>query len=161
MIRSHLPRHLPKPKRGCKGKLGSVNVFLHVTNGDAPSNVNACCINSCTLSNRFTCLQDRQNVFACSSETVVDCTLSALLDWRFGLHSSFLCPIQDTLWESCRRASHISAGISQKSSKACYIMLAVACLVSMCEISEMWRLHPTYMTSAAKLSKTKWRCRLQ
>ena len=48
MIKKYLPRHLPK--LGCKGKLGSANVFFHVTNGDAPSNVNACCISSCTLS---------------------------------------------------------------------------------------------------------------
>ena len=93
MIKKYLPRHLPK--LGCKGKLGSANVFFHVTNGDAPSNVNACCISSCTLSNRSTCLQDPlwlelkilSNFFACSSKMVVRCP-----SWDFCI-SKALWPI--------------------------------------------------------------------
>ena len=79
MIKPCLPRHLPKLR--CKGKVGIANVFFHVTNGDDPSKVNACCINSCTLSNKFTCSQDPLwvklkilfNVFACSCRMAVRC----------------------------------------------------------------------------------------
>ena len=97
MIRSHLPRHVPKPKRGCKGKLGSVNVFFHVTNGDAPSNVNACCINSCTLSNRFTCLQDRQNSLQCLCVFFRDCgRLHVVCFVRLALWPPFKLSVPDS-----------------------------------------------------------------
>ena len=117
MIKKYLPRHLPK--LGCKGKLGSANVFFHVTNGDAPSNVNACCISSCTLSNRSTCLQDPlwlelkilSNFFACSRWWYVARRGIFASLRRFGLYlgHSILFRTQEILWESrcCRRVNHI------------------------------------------------------